>query len=183
MLKKALFKRIFEEINSSIFFSFIYNSGRKWYTVVESGGLAMFMGEFRHSIDAKCRLIMPAKFRDELKENFIITRGLDGCLTVYTQEQWQVVFEQLKKLPNTKRETRMYIHMLTSKAVECNPDNQGRVLLPQTLLNEAKIEKECVIVGVADHVEIWASDRWDAYYDQASSSFEDIAEQLTDFLA
>lgn len=140
------------------------------------------MGEYRHSLDVKGRIIIPARFRDELKENFVVTRGLDGCLTVYTQEQWQCVFEQLKKLPNTKRETRMYIHMLTSKAVECNPDGQGRILLPAALIQEAKIDKECVIVGVADHVEIWAKDRWENYYDEASSSFEDIAEQLTDFL-
>lgn len=142
----------------------------------------MFMGEYRHSLDAKGRLIIPARFRDELKENFVVTRGLDGCLTIYTQEQWMCVFEQLKKLPNTKRETRMYIHMLTSKAMECNPDNQGRILLSATLIEEAKIEKECVIVGVADHVEIWAKERWESYYAEASESFEDIAESLTDFL-
>ena len=145
--------------------------------------MVVFMGEYRHSLDSKGRIIIPSKFRDELKENFVVTRGLDGCLTIYTQAQWLEVFEQLKKLPNTKRETRMYIHMLTSKATECNPDNQGRILIPAALLKEAAIEKECVIVGVADHVEIWAKDRWESYYEEASESFEDIAEALTDFLA
>lgn len=142
----------------------------------------MFMGEYRHSLDSKGRIIIPSKFREELKEDFVVTRGLDGCLTIYTQEQWLQVFEQLKKLPNTKRETRLYIHMLTAKATVCNPDNQGRILIPAPLLEEASIEKECVVVGVADHVEIWAKDKWESYYKEAEESFEDIAEALTDFL-
>lgn len=142
----------------------------------------MFMGEYRHSLDSKGRIIIPSKFREELKEDFVVTRGLDGCLTIYTQEQWLQVFEQLKKLPNTKRETRLYIHMLTAKATVCNPDNQGRILIPAPLLEEASIEKECVVVGVADHVEIWAKDKWESYYKEAEASFEDIAEALTDFL-
>lgn len=142
----------------------------------------MFMGEYRHSLDSKGRIIIPSKFRDELKEDFVVTRGLDGCLTIYTQEQWMQVFEQLKKLPNTKRETRLYIHMLTAKATVCNPDNQGRILIPTPLLEEASIEKECVVVGVADHVEIWAKEKWESYYKEAEESFEDIAEALTDFL-
>ena len=96
--------------------------------------------------------------------------------------QWDAVFEQLKRLPSTKRETRMYIHMLTSKAAECELDSQGRILLPAALITESKIEKECVVVGVADHVEIWAKERWDDYYNEASASFEDVAEQLTEFL-
>ncbi len=140
------------------------------------------MGEFQHSLDSKGRIIVPVKFRDELKESFIVTRGLDGCLTIYTQEQWAEQFEKLKKLPNTKKETRLYIHMLTAKATECTPDVQGRILIPTTLLKEAKLEKECVFVGVMDHVEIWAKDRWDSYYDEASKSFEEVAEKLTDFI-
>lgn len=142
----------------------------------------MFIGEYRHNIDAKGRIIIPAKFREMLAEKMIVTRGLDGCLTIYTLEEWEVIFEQLKKLPNTKRESRMYVHMLTSKAAECEVDGQGRILLPAPLLEEAAIVKECVVVGVADHVEIWAKERWDAYYEQASTSFEEVAEQLTDFL-
>ena len=142
----------------------------------------MFMGEYRHNIDAKGRMIIPARFRDELGNRFVVTRGLDGCLRTYTMAQWDAVFEQLKRLPSTTRETRMYIHMLTSKASECELDSQGRILLPAALITESGIEKECVVVGVADHVEIWAKERWDNYYDEASASFEDVAEQLTEFL-
>lgn len=142
----------------------------------------MFIGEYRHNLDSKGRVIIPAKFREQLSLNIILTRGLDGCITVYTQDQWQTIYEQLKKLPTTKRESRMYIHMITSKAAEVSIDKQGRVLIPSSLISEANIEKECVIVGAADHFEIWSQQRWDDYYEDASESFEDIAESLTDFL-
>lgn len=142
----------------------------------------MFIGEYRHNLDAKNRIIIPSKYRDELGLNFIVTRGLDGCLTIYTMEQWSVIMEQLRKLPSTKKETRLYTHMLTAKATECELDKQGRIQLPSYLISEAHLEKECVVVGVSDHVEIWSNTRWDEYYQKASESFEDIAEQLTDFL-
>lgn len=141
----------------------------------------MFMGEYRHNLDAKNRIIIPSKYREELGSTFIVTRGLDGCLTLYTLEKWDGIFNQLKKLPSTKRESRLYIHMLTSQASECEIDNQGRISLPSYLIKEAKIEKECVVVGVGDHVEIWDKDNWEKYFEVASESFEDIAEQLTDF--
>lgn len=150
-------------------------SGGKWVKM-------MFIGEYRHNLDAKGRVIIPAKFREQLSYNIILTRGLDGCISVYTQDQWMEIYKQLKKLPTTKRESRMYIHMLTSKAAEVEIDKQGRVLIPSSLISEAKIEKSCVIVGTADHFEIWAEERWDDYYETASESFEDIAESLTDFL-
>ena len=86
-------------------------------------------------------MIIPARFRDELGNRFVVTRGLDGCLRTYTMAQWDAVFEQLKRLPSTKRETRMYIHMLTSKASECELDSQGRILLPAALITESGIEK------------------------------------------
>lgn len=141
----------------------------------------MFMGEFQHNLDQKGRVIIPAKFRDELGSVMVVTRWLDGCLAIYTQQQWQVVYENLKKLPTTKRETRIFVHMIMAKAAECETDNQGRILLPAPLIKEADLVKECVLVGVSDHVEIWAKDKWDAYYEKASENFEDIAEQLTEF--
>lgn len=141
----------------------------------------MFMGEYQHNIDAKGRIIIPAKFREELGTSMIVTRGLDGCLTIYTNEQWLKVVENLKKLPSTKREARMYTHMLMSKAADCEVDSQGRIRIPGHLTKEAALEKHCVLVGVNDHVEIWDQVRWDAYYDIASENFEDIAESLTEF--
>ncbi|NLY62754.1 MAG: division/cell wall cluster transcriptional repressor MraZ [Erysipelothrix sp.] len=143
----------------------------------------MFIGEYRHNLDAKGRIIVPAKFREQLTNNIILTRGLDGCITVYTLEQWQEIYKELKKLPTTKRESRMYIHMLTAKAAEVEIDRQGRILIPAPLIEAAKIEKESVIVGAFDHIEIWSNEAWDKYYAEASDSFEDIAESLTDFIS
>ena len=143
--------------------------------------ILMFMGEYQHKIDAKGRITVPANFRDELGETMIVTRWLDGCLAIYTDEQWKQVYENLKKLPSTKREARMYTHMIMSKAAECDLDAQGRIRIPTHLSEEANLIKDCVVVGVSDHVEIWDKERWDAYYAQASENFEDIAESLTEF--
>lgn len=142
----------------------------------------MFMGEYRHSLDAKNRMIIPAKFRDELGNTFVVTKGLDGCLTVYTSSQWTKIIEQLEKLPTTKKEARQYVRYLTSKASECELDGQGRIQLPQVLVSAADIKKKCVVVGAADHVEIWSEERWNAYEEEAAESFESIAETLTEYL-
>ena len=142
----------------------------------------MFMGEYRHNTDSKGRIIIPVRFREELGTSVILTKGLDGCITIYTQAQWEEILNQLRKLPNTKKESRMYIHMLTARAAECEFDGQGRILLPQPLMEDAGIDKECVVIGVADHVEIWSRPKWEAYYASASASFEEVAEQLTEFV-
>ena len=142
----------------------------------------MFMGEYRHSLDAKNRMIIPAKFRDELGNTFVVTKGLDGCLTVYTSSQWTKIIEQLEKLPTTKKEARQYVRYLTSKASECELDGQGRIQLPQVLVAAADIKKKCVVVGAADHVEIWSEERWNTYEEEAAESFESIAETLTEYL-
>ena len=149
-------------------------SDRKWYRIV-------FIGEYRHTVDAKNRIIMPAKFRDELGSSFIVTRGLDGCLAVYTMEQWEQVLEQLKHMPATKKEARGFSRMLTAMAAECECDASGRIQLTSYLKELAGIETHCVIVGNTNTVEIWSAEKWDAYYDEASESFEDYAEALTEY--
>ncbi len=143
----------------------------------------MFIGEYAHNLDAKGRIIIPAKFREALNASFILTRGLDGCLTIYSKEQWEKIFEKLNKLPSTKKATRQYIHMLTSRATECTLDNQGRIQIPSFLSKPVNIIKECVIVGVNDHIEIWNKEAWEAYYDEASESFEEVAEELSELLS
>jgi MraZ protein len=150
--------------------------------VGESGVSAMFMGEFLHNIDAKGRLIIPAKYRDQLNSTVIVTRGLDGCLTVYTDEQWLIRYQELLKLPQTKKETRMYVHMVMSKAAECEIDTQGRINLPSRLISEIGITKECVITGLGNHFQIWSKNRWDEYMALAESSYEENAESMTGFL-
>ena len=149
----------------------------------ESGEYSvMFMGEYRHRLDAKNRMIIPAKFREELGDTFVVTKGLDGCLTVYTQEHWSKIVTELEQLPSTKADARKYIRSLMSKAQECEFDSQGRIQLPQVLVASAEIEKNCAVIGAADHVEIWAEDKWEAYEEAASDSFEAIAESLTEFM-
>ncbi|MBP3892015.1 MAG: division/cell wall cluster transcriptional repressor MraZ [Solobacterium sp.] len=142
----------------------------------------MFMGEYRHSLDNKNRMIVPAKFRDELGDTFVVTKGLDGCLTVYTYPQWERLATQLEQLPSTKKEARQYMRTFMSNAQECNVDTQGRIQLPQKLVNIANIQKKCAVIGAGDHVEIWAEEKWDAYDEMASDSFETVAETLTEFL-
>ena len=161
--------------------SFYYNSGRKWYNVVK-GGNHMFIGEYHHNLDGKGRIIIPVKFRELFSNKVIVSKGFDGCLNVYTLSKWQEVLESLAKLPNTKIESRQYKHMITAKATECELDNQGRILLPAPLITEALLEKACILVGAVDHVEIWAQERWESYYEQAQANFEEVAEKLTDFL-
>ncbi|MBS7354208.1 MAG: division/cell wall cluster transcriptional repressor MraZ [Solobacterium sp.] len=142
----------------------------------------MFIGEYYHNLDAKGRIIIPAKFRDELNGTFILTRGLDGCLTIYSTEKWEKIFEEINKLPETKKATRQYIRMLTANACECTLDNQGRILIPANLSGSVNITKECVVVGANSHVEIWDKATWNAYMDDASENFEDIAESLSDLI-
>ena len=120
--------------------------------------------------------------RQELGEQVIITRGLDGCLAVYTTSQWQSIYEQLMKLPTTKKDARMFVRMMTSKAAECEIDGQGRILIPSPLVKLAELEKECMIIGAANHVEIWSKQRWEPVDEEADAAFEDIAESLTEFM-
>lgn len=150
--------------------------------MVESGAINMFIGEYAHNIDKKGRIIIPAKFREELGDHVIITRGLDGCLAVYTKEQWETIYEQLMKLPSTKKDARMFVRMMTSKAAECEIDAQGRVLIPSPLVKLAELVKECMVIGAANHVEIWSRERWEPVDEEANDAFEDIAESLTEFM-
>ena len=150
--------------------------------MVESGGNDMFMGEYAHNIDKKGRIIIPAKFREELKETVIITRGLDGCLSVYTKEQWLLIYEQLQKLKKKKKDARMFVRMMTSKAAECEFDAQGRILIPSSLVQLADLQKECMVIGAGNHIEIWAKERWVIVEEESDEAFEDIAENLTEFM-
>jgi len=142
----------------------------------------MFIGEYRHNTDSKGRIIVPARFRDELGNRLFLTKGLDGCITVYTPTQWDTIIEELNKLPNTKKESRQYIRMVTSSAAECEVDSAGRILMPQNLMDDAGIRKECVVLGVSNHVEIWAVDRWKAYSLEASAAYENVAEDVTEYI-
>lgn len=136
----------------------------------------MFMGEFNHTIDPKNRVIVPAKFRDELGDNFVVTAGLDGCLYLSPMKDWVAFTEKLAELPFTK-ETRELQRYFLQNAAECELDKQGRILIPQNLKELAGLEKDIVFVGVIGKVEIWSKERIDG--NTADKSMEEIAEKLS----
>ncbi|CAM3728585.1 division/cell wall cluster transcriptional repressor MraZ [Cohnella lubricantis] len=141
----------------------------------------MFLGEFQHTIDDKGRIIIPAKFRDALGADFILTRGLDNCLFVYPRQEWSLLEQKLKQLPMMKSDARAFTRFFFSGASECEWDKQGRVNVPAHLREYAKLEKECVVIGVSTRVEIWDRSTWESYNLQSQESFGEIAEKLVDF--
>lgn len=136
----------------------------------------MFMGEYNHTIDPKGRVIIPAKFRDTLGEQFVITKGLDGCLFVYDEQEWKVFEEKLKTLPITNKEARAFVRFFLAGAADVETDKQGRILIPGVLRDHAKLIKDVVLVGVGSRVEIWSKECWDntAQYDDV----DEIAEHM-----
>ena len=147
------------------------DSGRKW-------GISMFMGEFHHNIDEKGRLVIPNKFRLELGERFIITRGLEKCLYAYSISEWNNIVQRLKQLPFTKKDARTFIRSFFSGAAECEFDRQGRINITSPLVSYADLTKECVIIGANDRLEIWGKANWDNFFEENSEKLEDIAENL-----
>jgi MraZ protein len=141
----------------------------------------MFMGEHQHSIDDKGRIIIPAKFRDDLGSQFIVTRGLDSCLFVYPMSEWGILEAKLKSLPLMKSDARAFTRFFFSGAMECELDKQGRVNLPSNLREYAKLDKDCVVLGVSNRVEVWSKAIWEGYYQQSEEAFNEIAEKLVDF--
>ncbi|MFA5145500.1 MAG: division/cell wall cluster transcriptional repressor MraZ [Candidatus Omnitrophota bacterium] len=144
----------------------------------------MFYGEYSHSIDRKGRLILPAKFRETAKahfiEKFFVTRGLDVCLFMFSEEEWRTQESKFKAVPFTKQQARTFNRLYFSGAVEVVSDSQGRILLPQYLKDFAHIKKDAVIVGVSNRIEIWAKDKWEEFYGNSKQSFEEIAEKMLD---
>ena len=123
----------------------------------------MFSGEYKHSVDAKGRVIMPSKFRETLGNKFWITRGLDNNLMIYSVEEWNKVSEKLSNLPFVDRNSRALNRLILSGCVECEVDKQGRILIPQPLRGYASIEKDVTVIGNGNKVEIWDTDVWDEY--------------------
>lgn len=140
----------------------------------------MFMGEFEHSIDNKGRLIIPAKFRNQVGSTCVVTRGMDHSLSVYTMEEWDKVKQRLAQLPSTKGNARKFVRFIFSAATECEFDKQGRINIPQNLLTHAEIDRKCAIIGVSSHFEIWDADNWSTYQADAAEDFDDIAEEIGD---
>ncbi len=144
----------------------------------------MFYGEFKHFIDRKGRLILPSKFREAAKGNFIekffLTRGLDKCLFMFSDEEWRSQEQKFKNLTFTKQQSRVFNRLYFSGAVDIIPDKQGRILIPQYLKEFADIKRDVVVVGVSNRIEIWSLTRWHEFYSSNQPNFEEIAEKLMD---
>ena len=136
------------------------------------------MGEYNHTIDAKGRLIIPSKFRETLGDEFVVTKGLDGCLFVYDNKEWSAFEEKLKSLPLTNKDARQFVRFFLAGATLAEVDKQGRILVPANLRQFAGLEKEVVLVGVASRVEIWSKAKWEetACYDDVEEIAEHMAE-------
>ncbi|MCH5584033.1 division/cell wall cluster transcriptional repressor MraZ [Shimazuella sp. AN120528] len=141
----------------------------------------MFMGEFHHSVDEKGRMIVPAKFRENLGSSFVLTRGLDQCIFAYPRAEWTQLEQKLKALPFTKADARAFTRFFFSGACEVDLDKQGRIVLPSNLRTFANLTKECVVLGVSSRVEIWDRSIWESYYAKSEESFNEIAESIVDF--
>ena len=138
----------------------------------------MFNGEFNHTVDTKGRLIVPVKFREELGDEFTITRGLDGCLLAFPQKAWEEFEAKLQTMPLTKKDARTVIRFFVAGAQTVELDKQGRALLPQALREFAGLEKEVVLAGMLDRIEIWDKSKW--YSTIAPDNIDEIAESLAD---
>ena len=136
----------------------------------------MFMGEYNHTIDAKGRLLVPAKFREALGDEFVVTRGLDDCLFVFPNEGWKVFEEKLSTLPVANKNARRFARFFLSGAATVELDKQGRILIPTTLREYGALEKEVVFIGVANRVEIWSKERWEN--SAVMDDMDEIAESM-----
>src|SRR3989338_3863771 len=141
----------------------------------------MFYGEYEHTMDRKGRLIIPAKFRQALKEHdattLFLTRGFDGCLFLFPESEWRDLENRFKQIPFTKAEGRKFNRLFFSGASEVAVDRLGRLLIPRTLKEFAQIKQDVVIVGVSTRMEVWSKEQWRAFYEGSRQSFEEIAER------
>lgn len=144
----------------------------------------MFYGEYLHNIDRKGRLIMPARFRDTCREygieRFFLTRGMDRCVFMFTEDEWRSQEQKFKNMSFTRKEARSFNRMFFAGAVDVLPDKQGRFIIPTYLKEYAAIDRETVIIGVSNRIEIWDSKQWREYYAESNSSFEEISENMLD---
>jgi MraZ protein len=139
----------------------------------------MFIGEYQHSIDAKGRIIIPSKFRDELGYKFILTKGLDNCLFLYSIEEWKRFEDKLTTLPVASKEARAFVRYFFSGAVECEIDKQGRLTIPPHLREHGKIDKELVTIGVMSRIEVWSKQEW-ARYGSDNLGYDEIADKMAE---
>ncbi len=141
----------------------------------------MFTGEYQHALDNKGRVTVPSRLREALGERFLITKGLDRCIFVYPLAEWARLQQKLRKLKMTNPQSRAFKRIVFSGAMEVEADKQGRVLIPNKLREYAGIEKDVILIGVGERVEIWSENAWNDYYEEADSNYEELAEKLVDY--
>ena len=136
----------------------------------------MFMGEYNHTVDPKGRLIIPAKFREQLGDEFVVTKGLDGCLFVFPMKEWEAFEEKLRSLPLIDKNARKFSRFFLAGASTCELDKQGRILVPGTLREFAQMDKEVVLTGMLDRIEVWSKEQW--LENNAYDDMDDIAQSM-----
>ena len=141
----------------------------------------MFYGEYRHGLDRKGRLILPSKFRENINcgmDRFFLTRGLDKCIFMFTEEEWSHQERRFRTMSFTKKEARDFNRLFFSGATDVIPDKQGRFVLPQNLKEYASINRDAVVIGISNRIEIWDQKSWDGFYQDSNQSYEKIAENM-----
>lgn len=169
------------------FINLSYKIWSKWNKVEESGTKnplnwkevkPLLIGEYEHTIDEKGRIKMPAKLKEDIGEKFVITQGLDGCLFAYSQNEWINFEDKLRTFPLTNKDARALKRFFLARATECEIDKQGRFLITSNLREFASLQKEVVIIGVLDKIEIWSKDRWLEYSKEENLAADEIAERM-----
>ena len=174
--------------------SHIHYNGNKWgivdkdgdkygflgITTIPSNNMTSFIGEYRYNIDQKGRLAIPAKFRKDLSTGAVLTRGLDNCLFLFNQKDWEELLKKITALPLSQSNSRAFSRLMLAGAAEVNIDNQGRILVPDYLRKFADLNKKVVITGLFNRLEIWNEDNWNQYKDKTEKESTDIAEKLAD---
>lgn len=149
-----------------------FDSGRS------AGRSEMFMGQYENSIDAKNRMIVPSKFREELGFQCVLTKGIDKCLYIYTMSEWETFAEKLKALPVSNENARKFVRHFNASAVRCEIDKQGRMTIPQMLRKYAGIEKELVTIGIMNKIEIWSKSEWNEESNETEMDPAEVARNM-----
>jgi len=146
----------------------------------QSLGKTMFIGEFKHNLDLKGRLAVPIKFRQKLSSGAIVTRGLDKCLFVFSNKEWEVLAQKLIALPLAQANSRAFVRLMLAGAMDVELDKQGRILIPDYLRDYAGLKKETIVAGLYNRFEIWNSESWKEYKNKTESQSDEIAEKLSE---
>ncbi len=143
--------------------------------------ISSLMGKYQNSLDDKGRMIVPAKYREELGDTCVLTKGMDKCLYIYPVSKWEMFTEKMSSLPTSDTSVRAFVRHFYANAVECDIDKQGRITLPQELRQYANMEKELITVGLLDKIEIWAKEQWYAEKSIMELTPKDVAEKMAEY--